>query len=120
MQNTILDLLSELAVVLVAVTTSSTFASSPGLSVLSSQNELLRANLSRAQRLRQARGSKLRGSPQDASARCAEIERSLNLFKPRLLEFREDLAERKAENVNVLVDLAHRHKAESSDQATAL
>lgn len=55
------------------VATSSTLVSSPGASDLSSQNELLRANLSRTRRMLHAQMSKLGGKLREANARCAEL-----------------------------------------------
>lgn len=100
--------------------TSSALANSPDASVLSSQNALLRANLSRTHRLLQARESELSRDFQEANTQCVELERSLNLSKPWLLRLKRDLAKLKAELAKALEDLAHRHRTESSDQATAL
>lgn len=49
-----------------------------------------------------------------------EPERSLDLAKFRLQKLEEDLARQKTEHAKALEGLAHRHRAESSDQVTAL
>lgn len=83
MTDTILDVLPELAVAPVALATS-TLASSPGASVLSSQNELLREKTSKAGRISQARKSKPSGEFQEASALSVVFELLLDLSKPLL------------------------------------
>lgn len=75
--NTIPDLFSELANVLGPVAASSTLASGPGASVLSSQNELLRTKLLKTWQILHARESKLSGELQKDIARPAGFERSL-------------------------------------------
>lgn len=79
--GTVLELLSELADGTVAVATSSILASIPGASVLSSQNKQPRASPSKTRRILQAREGKLSSEPWEANARCAELERSLELSK---------------------------------------
>lgn len=48
------------------------------------------------------------------------LEHKLDLIKPRLQKSEEDVAILKAEIPNALKNLTHRHKTETSDQATAL
>lgn len=89
--DTISYLLSELSGASEAVATSSTLASVLGASVLPSQNELLRANLSKLLRILQALESDLCGEIQEANAQCVELERSPDLSSPRLHDMGLDL-----------------------------
>lgn len=90
--NTILDFLSKLAEMHIATATCSTSTSSFGASELSSQNELLWASPSGTQCLLQARWSSLSRDLQETSAWCAELKRSLDLFKPLFQKLERDLA----------------------------
>lgn len=118
--NTNFNLLSELAKAPKPVATSSILANSPGASVLSHESKLLRASLSKAQRLLQARKSKLIRDLLEGNARCAEFELSLDLSKPWLLKLEGDHAKTKPEDAKALEHLGHRDMGELSDQAVPL
>lgn len=55
-----------------------------------------------------------------ANARRAEVERSPNVFKPRLVKLAGGLAKHTAEHSKVFEDLSYRHKTELSGQVAAL
>lgn len=110
----------ELTKASIAVATSFTLASFPGASGLSYQYEPLRASLSKTQRLRKAQKSKPNPDPKETRARCAELEWSLELFKPLVLEQERDLAALKAERAKLLGGLVYRYKTKGFDQATTL
>lgn len=84
--DTNIDLLSEQAEAPEAVATSSTLTCIQGASLLFSQNEMPGANLSKTQRILQARKSELSHEHQQASVLCEVLERSLHISRTQVLE----------------------------------
>lgn len=70
--------------------------------------------LNNSQRLLQAELSDLSRDLQADSDDCAELERSLDQSRPRLLETERDLAKIKRKRAEALKEIAHRRA--SSDQ----